>query len=274
MRIIFARSPLASCISSLNRLPSLRGKWILPVFLLAIAFSQVEAKAESVKQGNTEKTTPQETKKSTVANWKNPRLVYTLDILTDAEKGDNTYREVARSNYFGKPYPLAISPDGKKLASGGINTIRLWDLQTGKEIGEPLFSAQGIKPLGIISISFSPDTKLVNIISSGNEIVESSNSSNVEPTVNSSSQRSNSISGIGGVDNWFRQDQVGVGISFNSQSRSSRKMSFSEPIEQVWDLSTLTKISSLPVNSEKLSYSYILSSIDKSAIEGLSKEIQ
>jgi len=49
MRIIFARSPLASYISSLNRFPLVQGKRILAVLLLAIAFSQVEAKAENVK---------------------------------------------------------------------------------------------------------------------------------------------------------------------------------------------------------------------------------
>ena len=172
MKMILARSPFFSHISSLNIFPLLQ-KGGLVVCLLAIAFSQVEAKAETVKLGNTEKPTQQETKKSTVAEWKNPRLVYTLDILTDAEKGED-YKNLPTG--FWKPYPLAISPDGKKLASGGVNTIRLWDLQTGKEIGKPLFSAQGIKPLGIISISFGSDGKLVNIISSGNEIVESSNS--------------------------------------------------------------------------------------------------
>ena len=51
-------------------------------------------------------------------------------------------------------------------------------------------------------------------------------------------------------------------------------MSFSEPIEQTWDLSTLTKIYSVPVNFEKLSYSYILFQIDKPATARFPKEIQ
>ncbi len=154
------------------------------------------------------------THQSTKPKWDSPRLVHTLDILTDAEKGEDFYKNIPM--YFGKPYPLAISPDGKKLASGGVNTIRLWDLQTGNEIGEPLFSAQGIKPLGISSISFSSDGKILNVFSTGNEILESSNSNNIEPTANNSSQSSNSISRIGEIDNWFRQDQVSVGISFKS----------------------------------------------------------
>ena len=168
MKMILARSPFFSHISSLNIFPLLQ-KGGLVVCLLAIAFSQVEAKAETTKLGNTEKTTQQEAKKSTVAEWKNPRLVYTLDILTDAEK-DEDYKRVP---VLGERYPLAISPDGKKLASGGVNTIRLWDLQTGKEIGQPLFSSLEVKPLGIRLILFSSDGEALNIFSTGTEISRS-----------------------------------------------------------------------------------------------------
>jgi WD40 repeat protein len=175
MKMIVARLSFLSHILPL-KIFSLLQKGGLAVCLLAIAFIPFDAQAETVKLENSQKTTKQETKKSTVAEWKNPRLVYTIDILTDAEKGEDFYKNIPM--YFGKPYPLAISPDGKKLASGGVNTIRLWDLQTGKEIGEPLFSAQGIKPLGISSISFSSDGKILNVFSTGNEILESSNSNN------------------------------------------------------------------------------------------------
>ena len=54
-------------------------------------------------------------------------------------------------------------------------------------------------------------------------------------------------------------------------------MSFSEPIEQVWDLSTLTRTSSIPASDENrrlLLLSYIQSKTDKSVSGRLSNEIQ
>jgi WD40 repeat protein len=223
MRMIVARLSFLSYILPL-KIFSLLQKGGLAICLLAIAFIPFDAQAETVKLENSQKTTKQKTKKSTVAEWKNPRLVYTIDILTDAEKGEDFYKNIPM--YFGKPYPLAISPDGKKLASGGVNTIRLWDLQTGKEIGEPLFSAQGLRPLGISLISFSPDGNLISVFSSGREI--------------SASNRS--------------------------------EFSFVEPIEEVWNLSTRTRVSSgLPSDQTK---QRLFSTLDTSLSGRLSKEIQ
>ena len=55
---------------------------------------------------------------------------------------------------------VAFSPDGSRIASGSsINTIRLWDAETGDAIGKPLeghsrsansvaFSSDGFRPSG------------------------------------------------------------------------------------------------------------------------------
>ncbi|ELS32689.1 MULTISPECIES: WD40 repeat domain-containing protein [Pseudanabaena] len=225
--MIFARSSLLSHISLLNIFPLLQ-KGGLVVCLLAIAFIPVDTQAETAKLGNTEKSPQQETKKSLITEWKNPRLVYTIDILTDAEKGEkNLY---GNHLTLGRPYPLAFSPDGKILASGGVNTIRLWDFQAGNEISEPLFSVQGLRPLGISLISFSSDGKLVNVFSFGREI--------------SASNR--------------------------------REFSFVEPIEEVWNHSTRTRISSgLPSDQTKQTlHQTLFSTLDKSLAGRLSKEIQ
>jgi WD40 repeat protein len=226
--MVFRYLPLLSYIPLLNIFQLLQKVGIV-VCLLAIAFIPFDAQAETVKLENSQKTTKQETKKSTVAEWKNPRLVYTIDILTDAEKGEKDL--YGNHLTLGRPYPLAFNPDGKVLASGGANTIRLWDFQNGKEISEPLFSAQGLRPLGISLIYFSPDGKLVNVFSFGREI--------------SASNR--------------------------------REFSFVEPIEEVWNHSTRTRISSgLPSDQtkERLFSTRLFSTLDTSLSGKLPKEIQ
>jgi WD40 repeat protein len=51
---------------------------------------------------------------------------------------------------------IAFSPDGKTLASGGMdNAIRLWDVATGKTIGDPLRGHEW----WVMSVAFSPDGK-------------------------------------------------------------------------------------------------------------------
>ena len=51
---------------------------------------------------------------------------------------------------------VAFSPDGKTLASGSYDrTIRLWDVTTGRPIGQPLTGHNG----EVTSVAFSPDGK-------------------------------------------------------------------------------------------------------------------
>jgi hypothetical protein len=49
---------------------------------------------------------------------------------------------------------VSFSPDGKTLASADGLTIRLWDVTTGKPLGEPLRGHAEVR-----SVSFSPDGK-------------------------------------------------------------------------------------------------------------------
>ena len=102
------------------------------------------------------------------SSWKNPRLVFTLNALTETET-----KQIKEMQEEGIPvgnsssYPISISPGGKMLASGGINAVRLWDLQTGKDGTAPLTQSEGVLPSGIKSLSFSPDGKLLSVASGG-----------------------------------------------------------------------------------------------------------
>ena len=60
----------------------------------------------------------------------------------------------------------AISTDGKKIVSGSKDgTIRIWDMATGKQIGQPLFIRKPpfTGPSAVNSVAMSPDgTKIVS----------------------------------------------------------------------------------------------------------------
>jgi RNA polymerase sigma factor (sigma-70 family) len=83
---------------------------------------------------------------------------------TDSGKQIRTFREEAdRGNAYAPSrwvHSVALSPDGKLLATGEFSpgwpahTIRLWDVETGKEIRK----IEGHKG-GIVSLAFSPDSK-------------------------------------------------------------------------------------------------------------------
>ena len=66
----------------------------------------------------------------------------------------------ALSGHTGPVNAIAISPDGRFLASGGDDrTVRLWHLPNGQPIGKPLPISTG----RVKSVAFSPDGKLLAV---------------------------------------------------------------------------------------------------------------
>ncbi|MEO1185107.1 MAG: WD40 repeat domain-containing protein, partial [Cyanobacteria bacterium J06636_27] len=62
---------------------------------------------------------------------------------------------------------VSLSPDGKTIASGGDNTVKLWDISTGK-----LIKTIKAHSLTVTSVSFSPDGKTIASASIGEPIVK------------------------------------------------------------------------------------------------------
>jgi WD40 repeat protein len=53
---------------------------------------------------------------------------------------------------------VAFSPDGHRIVSGSYdNTVRVWDADTGKPVGQPLTG----HIMAVLSVAFSPDGKLI-----------------------------------------------------------------------------------------------------------------
>lgn len=178
-------------------------------------------------------------------SWKNPRLVFTLNALTEGET--KQIKEMQKYEFEvgdSTTYPVSISPDGKTLASGGINAVRLWDLQTGKDTTAPLALTEGVLPSGIKSLSFSPDGQLLSVASGARETFQQSGG-------NSSRQwRSGGIVEVWNLRTRNRliwRDGVGLGLGSQAAISSSEQLIYAGSGLKAINISDGQSIFSLPV---------------------------
>ena len=78
--------------------------------------------------------------------------------LWDVATSRQAARELSAGLNMGGPIDsVAFSPDGKTLATGSPDgKASLWDLATGRQIGNPLPAGRGVSP-----VAFSPDSKIL-----------------------------------------------------------------------------------------------------------------
>ncbi|HBZ30896.1 MAG TPA: hypothetical protein DEO56_09945, partial [Nitrosomonas nitrosa] len=66
--------------------------------------------------------------------------------------------EIMRFHQLDWVYSVAFSPDGNRILSGGKDgALRMWDVQTGKQIGKPLIGHEA----SILSVAFSSDGRRI-----------------------------------------------------------------------------------------------------------------
>jgi WD40 repeat protein len=80
--------------------------------------------------------------------------------LWDAKRLDKEQeaRRALRVRVPGPSVNVAFSPDGRRLATGGEeNTVKVWDVQTGRELLPPFRGHRG----EVYALAFSPDGRWV-----------------------------------------------------------------------------------------------------------------
>ena len=87
-------------------------------------------------------------------NPEKPYVVEAEALLRDAFK----HEDAVIKGHIGSVVSVAFSPDGKRIVSGSLdNTIRVWDIITGNQIGEPFTGHAS----DVLSVAFSPDGKRI-----------------------------------------------------------------------------------------------------------------
>src|SRR5262249_5552490 len=101
------------------------------------------------------------------AAWREGNVARMRDLLREQQREEQkdflgfewhylwrlSHSELRTFETNGSSFSIAYSPDGRRIATAGYGTIRVWDLTTGQEA----LSLRGPTNCSFTSVAFSPD---------------------------------------------------------------------------------------------------------------------
>ena len=156
--------------SSLEQIARIMSLIAIPVivaicgWLIQDSLTQRNVGQEYVKLAVSILTEPKDKTNPALRDWavdllnQNSPTRFSAAVMEQLKSGDVSLPQLGALLAATKGASIAISPDGKIMATGGNDrTARLWDIASGQPIGEPLVGHSD----AVTSVAFSPDGKVL-----------------------------------------------------------------------------------------------------------------